>query len=132
MIYVLTVIILPVRKKRFSYNTSRSQLRSHKALHPLLTVVNVHRQVRQCQQSIHICNPNYSTEYLDNALQTPCASLLTVLRTITFLFTELSILFSYQYLALQGIYHLFWTAFSSILYAAYRIVTLYDMPFQAT
>ena len=99
-----------------SYNTNRSQLPSHRALHPLLTVVDAHRrkmrqaeQEDQRQQSIQICKTPVTRTVrlnLDNALLIPCASLLTVSRTINFLFKVLFI-FPSRYLFAIGLVPIF-------------------------
>ena len=99
-----------------SYNTNRSQLPSHRALHPLLTVVDAHcRKMRQAeqedlrQQSIQIRKTQVTRTVrlnLDNALLIPCASLLTVSRTINFLFKVLFI-FPSRYLFAIGLVPIF-------------------------
>ena len=76
------------------------------------------------RQSIQICTtpvPQHGRLNLDSALLIPCASLLTVSRTINFLFKVLSsfphgtcsLSVSCQYLALEGVYLPFWAAFPS-------------------
>ena len=99
-----------------SYNTSRSQLPSTGALHPLSTVVDAHRREmrhstkeEQRQQSIQIRKTLLTSAdslNLDDALLIPCASLLTVSRTINFLFKVLFI-FPSRYLFAIGLVPIF-------------------------
>ena len=98
------------------YNTDRNQLPSCGAHHSVPTAVDAHcREMRQAviraenQQSIQICTaPRQTTASLnlDNALLIPCASLLTVSRTINFLFKVLFI-FPSRYLFAIGLVPIF-------------------------
>ena len=98
------------------YNTNRSQLPSRGALHPVSTLVDARRrEMRQSttsderQRSIRIRKTPVPTAVrlnLDDALLIPCASLLTVSRTINFLFKVLFI-FPSRYLFAIGLVPIF-------------------------
>ena len=99
-----------------SYNTSRSQPPPCGALRSIPTAVDAHRrEMRQAairaenQQSIQIRTASVQTTAslnLDSALLIPCASLLTVSRTINFLFKVLFI-FPSRYLFAIGLVPIF-------------------------
>ena len=99
-----------------SYNTDRSQLPSCGALRSVSTLVDARcREMRQSttsderQRSIQIRKtlvPAAVRLNLDNALLIPCASLLTVSRTINFLFKVLFI-FPSRYLFAIGLVPIF-------------------------
>ena len=99
-----------------SYNTNRSWPPSPGALRPARTAVDAHsREMRQPRgsaerrQSIQICTtpvPPSDCLNLDSALLIPCASLLTVSRTVNFLFKVLFI-FPSRYLFAIGLVPIF-------------------------
>ena len=99
-----------------SYNTSRSQPPSRGAYHSLRTAVDARRREMRPtttsdrrRQSIQICTtpvPAAANLNLDGALLIPCASPLTVSRTINFLFKVLFI-FPSRYLFAIGLVPIF-------------------------